>query len=122
MNQKQAGFTLIELVIVIVVLGILAVVAVPKYIDIVGDARQAATAGVAGNLGSASGTNFAVRNGFSTKGVSIGDCTDVSNAMAGGLPTGYTISSLGVTNGATASCTLTGGGSTTANFVAHGIS
>ncbi len=122
MNAKQTGFTLIELVIVIVVLGILAVVAVPKYIDIVGDARSAATDGVAGNLASASAVNFAIRSGFATKGVSVGNCTDVGSALAGGTPSGYTITSTGVTNGATATCTLTGGGSTTANFVAHGIS
>jgi MSHA pilin protein MshA len=37
--NKQAGFTLIELVIVIVILGILAATAIPKFIDIQGDAR-----------------------------------------------------------------------------------
>lgn len=37
--KKQAGFTLIELVIVIVILGILAATAVPKFVNLERDAR-----------------------------------------------------------------------------------
>ena len=51
MNQsKQAGFTLIELIIVIVILGILAVTASPKFLDIQGDAQTSTVEGVAGSL------------------------------------------------------------------------
>ncbi|MDK2847481.1 MAG: hypothetical protein PWP34_834 [Desulfuromonadales bacterium] len=57
--KSQSGFTLIELVVVIVVLGILAAVAVPKFVDLQGDAREAAVKGVAGNLASASALNYA---------------------------------------------------------------
>ena len=45
--KKQAGFTLIELVIVIVILGILAVTAAPKFLNLQGDANKAAAEGVA---------------------------------------------------------------------------
>jgi MSHA pilin protein MshA len=51
--QKQAGFTLIELVVVIVILGILAATAAPKFIDLTGDAKKSVMEGVQGSLNSA---------------------------------------------------------------------
>ncbi|GGI53096.1 type II secretion system protein [Oxalicibacterium solurbis] len=47
-SKKQAGFTLIELVVVIVILGILAVTAIPRFTDMTKDARIAAINGVFG--------------------------------------------------------------------------
>jgi MSHA pilin protein MshA len=51
--QKQAGFTLIELVVVIVILGVLAATAAPKFIDLTGDAKASVIQGVQGALNSA---------------------------------------------------------------------
>jgi len=51
--KKQAGFTLIELVVVIVILGILAATAAPKFIDLTGDARLSVMKGVQGSINSA---------------------------------------------------------------------
>ena len=38
-NDRQQGFTLIELIVVIVILGILAVTAAPKFMNLTSDAN-----------------------------------------------------------------------------------
>jgi len=119
--NKQSGFTLIELVMVIVILGVLAVAALPKFVDLKGDAQQAAVDGVAGSLSSASSINFAARQAKSTNGVAVANCTDVASALQGGLPTGYTITAAAVAVNASVTCTLTGQNAKTSTFVALGI-
>lgn len=51
--RKQAGFTLIELIMVIVILGVLSAFALPRFADLGGDARVANINGLAGALKSA---------------------------------------------------------------------
>lgn len=101
--EKQAGFTLIELVMVIVILGVLGAVAIPKFVDFSGDAEDAALAGVAGGLSSAAAINYAAKKTGNTA-TTVTDCQHAGALIEGGASgapaTGYTIASL--TTGLTA--------------------
>jgi MSHA pilin protein MshA len=123
-NKKQRGFTLIELVATTVILGVLAAVAIPKFMDLKGDASQAAVTGVADTLTTAANANYAARSflqpsassasapGFATQGIT---CVDAAPQLfaGGALPNGYTASpGTGISAGATMGagnnfCTLT---------------
>ncbi|WP_314928075.1 prepilin-type N-terminal cleavage/methylation domain-containing protein [Aeromonas piscicola] len=101
--KKQAGFTLIELVIVIIILGILAVTAAPKFLNLQEDAKEAAADGVKGAVASASQLVYsrAVLDGnekdtTGSKTVTLADNTTVT------IKYGYpTASSAGIGNAAT---------------------
>ncbi len=50
LQASQAGFTLIELVMVIVILGVLAATALPKFMDLSADARVGVMRGVQSSM------------------------------------------------------------------------
>ena len=109
-RRPQGGFTLIELVMVMVIIAILAAVAIPKFVDLSGQAKTAALAGVQGALNSAAAINYAARKaGDTANTVAIAACGDTAGALQGGLPSGFTIA------GTAPACTVTDG-TTTVNF------
>lgn len=97
--NKQAGFTLVELVVVIVILGLLAATALPKFINVTNNARVSSLNGVAGGLRSAASLARAqyVLNGNNAStsvtmdGTAVTVLDETTYTGRGGRPTGAAV-------------------------------
>jgi MSHA pilin protein MshA len=85
--NKQAGFTLIELIMVIVILGVLSAFALPRFADLGSQARIATINGAAGAMKAAANIAHAQQLANGASGSTAVSLEGTSIAMSNGYPT-----------------------------------
>lgn len=90
-GHNQAGFTLVELIMVIVILGVLSAFALPKFANLTDDANEAAVKGARASVNSAVGIVHAAWLAGGSTGTSVTLESGALTTTAGGYPTVATI-------------------------------
>ncbi|MBZ2173508.1 type IV pilin protein [Nitratidesulfovibrio sp. SRB-5] len=110
-RQKEAGFTLIEIIAVLVILGILAAVAVPKYFELTANAANRATDAAAAEVQARVNQLFADSllnaNGACTAALTAMGTNNAQIFDSGTLIGGWTVTGVPTTFTSAATATIT---------------
>ncbi len=96
MKRQQAGFTMIELIVVIIILGILAAVALPRFTNLQRDARVAKLDSLRGAVASASAMVYGTATARANQGAI--PCPGFANSNVNAAGTGTICTPQGLVN------------------------